>query len=719
MMQKIILIIISLTICLTGCKKDAWNDPYPARSATANIYYSSFSEQPKTLDPAKSYSSDETQFIAQIYEPILQYHYLKRPYTLVPLTAASIPQVSYLDKQGKVLPNNTALEKVAYSVYKIQIKPHIFYQPYPAFAKKPNGDFYYQHLTKNDLHGINTINDFKYTGTRELTAEDYVYEIKRLADPRVQAPIDGLLDKYIVGFAEYADQVKQAVAAKPQQFIDLRTLPMTGLKVIDPYTYQITIKGVYPQLLYWLAMSFFAPIPWEADAFYSQPGMSAKNLSFAWYPVGTGPYLLKENNPNSQMVLARNPNFHGELYPTTGEPQDEKLGWLKSAGKPLPFIDEVVFTLEKESIPRWNKFLQGYYDQSTVSSDSFEQAVNLLPNGEAVVTPTLQQRQIRLQTSTAASIFYTGFNMLDPVVGGNTDRARALRHALAVTINSEEFITIFLNGRATVAQEPLPPAIFGFRNSTINPYVYEMVDGKPQRKSISEAKKLLAKAGYPDGIDPATGKPLLLHYDVMSGGTADDKAMFDWLRKQFAKLNVQLEIRDTQYNRFQEKVRTGQAQIFVWGWNADYPDPENFFFLLYGPNGKIKHDGENATNYHNPKFDLLFDQMRNMPNNPQRQKIIDQMIKIYQQDSPWINAYFPQSFVLSHDWVQQRKPNEMANNTLKYLSLDPKARLEYRAVWNQPIIWPLIVLVILILAGGAGLYYFYWKRQNRLSCEQL
>lgn len=713
MMQKLILIIISLTICLTGCKDRAWNDPYSARNNDTNTYYTSFSEQPKTLDPARSYSSDETLFIAQIYEPILQYHYLKRPYTLVPLTAAAMPQISYLDRQGKLLPNNSSPEKVAYSVYTIKIKPHIFYQPHPAFAKKTNGEFYYQHLTKNDLTNINTINDFKYTGTRELTADDYVYEIKRLADPRIQSSIDGLLDKYIVGFAEFGDAVKQAITAHPKQFIDLRTIPMPGLKVIDPYTYQITIKGIYPQLLYWLAVPFFAPIPWEADYFYSQPGMAAKNLSFAWYPVGTGPYLLKENNPNSQMILVRNPNFHEEYYPSEGEPQDKQLGWLNSAGKRLPFINQVVFTLEKESIPRWNKFLQGYYDQSTVSSDSFEQAVNLLPNGEAVLTPTLQQRNIHLQVSTTPSIIYTGFNMLDPVVGGYSARARNLRHALAIAINSEEYITIFLNGRATVAQTPLPPAIFGYQTSEFNPDVYDEVNGKPQRKSIEEAKQLLTKAGYANGIDPKTGKPLLLYYDVMGGGTADDKAMYDWLRKQFAKLNIQLEIRDTQYNRFQEKVRNGQAQIFVWGWNADYPDPENFFFLLYGPNDKVKHDGENATNYHNPQFDKLFEQMRDLPNSPQRQKIIDQMVNIYQQDSPWINAYFPDSFVLTHSWILSRKPNVMANNTLKYISLDPKMRAEYREKWNQPIIWPLVVLFLLMIIGSAGLYYFYWQRQHK------
>ena len=82
-------------------------------------------------------------------------------------------------------------------------------------------------------------------------------------------------------------------------------------------------------------------------------------------------------------------------------------------------------------------------------------------------------------------------------------------------------------------------------------------------------------------------------------------------------------IRSTDYNRFQDKMRSGTAQIFQWGWNADYPDPENFLFLFYGPNAKALHRGENASNYRNPEFDALFERMRAMPNSAERQAIID------------------------------------------------------------------------------------------------
>uniref|UniRef100_UPI0029313CDD ABC transporter substrate-binding protein n=1 Tax=Clavibacter michiganensis TaxID=28447 RepID=UPI0029313CDD len=141
---------------------------------------------------------------------------------------------------------------------------------------------------------------------------------------------------------------------------------------VDRYTYRLTVKGKYPQMVFWLAMPFFAPIPPEADRFYSQSGMAAKNLTLDWYPIGTGPFMLTVNNPNRQMVLERNPNFHGERYPSEGEPSDRPAGFLNDADQPLPFIDKAVYSLEKESIPYWNKFLQGYYDVSGISSETFD-----------------------------------------------------------------------------------------------------------------------------------------------------------------------------------------------------------------------------------------------------------------------------------------------------------------------------------------------------------
>lgn len=682
-----------LASSLAACDGTPLNDPYPADQNGQAILYSSFSERPKHLDPAIAYSSNEFSFISQIYEPPLQYHYLRRPYTLIPQAAAALPDVQYFDAQGRQLAADADVAAIAYSDYVITIKPGIHYQPHPAFAKNAAGTYLYHYFKSEQLDAIRTLEDFEQTATRELTADDYVYQIKRLADPHVQSPIGELMKNYIVGFDSFGTAAAKADA------LTLRDLTLEGAVSLDRYRYRIRIKGKYPQFKYWLAMPFFAPIPWEAAVFYSQPGLVAKNITLDWYPVGTGPYFMQENNPNRRITLVKNPHFHGETYPVDGEPDDDQRGLFADAGKPLPLIEKVVYMLEKENIPYWNKFLQGYYDMSGIVSDSFDQAVQFTGRGGVELTPAMQEKGIRLETSVPPSIFYTGFNMRDPVIGGLDKKHRKLRQAIAIAVDFEEEISIFMNGRGIPAQGILPPGIYGYEEGQvgINPYVYDWVNGRPQRKNIAEARRLVAEAGYPNGRDPKTGEALVLYYDTAGGGP-DDRSTLNWYRKQFAKLGIQLVIRATDYNRFQQKMRDGNAQIYSWGWNADYPDPENFFFLLYGPNAKVDSGGENASNYKNPEFDRLFEKMRNMDDGPERFALIKQLQDILRRDSPWLFGLHPKSFALVQSWYGNMKPNAMANNELKYHKLDIKQRMAKRAQWNKPIWWPLGILLLVLIA---------------------
>jgi ABC-type transport system substrate-binding protein len=569
------------------------------------------------------------------------------------------------------------------------------YQPHPAFARDEAGALLYHHLTDEDVSDIKQLSDFQTTGTRALTADDFVYQIKRLAHPELHSPILGLMAEYIVGLGDYANTLRSL--RQNAQEIDLRELDISGVRAIDAQHYEILVYGKYPQLKYWLAMPFFAPIPWEADVFYQQPSLIERNITIDWYPVGTGPFYMTENDPNRRMVLTKNPHFHGERYPSEGEVGDKALGLLKDAGKTLPLIDHIVFSLEKESTSYWGKFMQGYYDVSGISSDSFDQAVNVSSSGEFGLSDAMKEKGIDLVTAVGTSTYYMGFNMLDPVVGGDSERARKLRQAISMVIDYEEYISIFANGRGIPAQGPVPPGIYGYVDGQagINPYVYEWTANEPVRLSLDKAKQVLAEAGYPDGRDISTGEPLVLYFDVPASGP-DSKAQLDWMRKQFRKLNIQLVIRSTDYNRFQDKMRRGQSQIFQWGWNADYPDPENFLFLLYGPNGKVETGGENAANYQNAAFDTLFEQMRVMPNNEERYEVIQKMVDIVRRDAPWVWGYHPKMFTLYHDWNENVKPNLMANNTLKYRSLDTQLRTQKRDEWNPPMVWPLSVAILVI-----------------------
>jgi ABC-type transport system substrate-binding protein len=699
-----IFFLVIIGLFLSSCELSQLNNPYSETENDSSVLYSSFSERPKHLDPAVSYSANENVFIGQIYEPPYQYHYLKRPYQLEPLTAVRMPLIEYYNVQGDKL-DEPATDEIAYTEYSIEIKPGIQYQPHPAFIQS-NRQF-----LSEQIDDINLLDDFDQHGTRELIAADYVYQIKRLAHPKIQSPIAEMMKNHIAGFDEFSQQVAK------MDVLAIRHISMDGVVVLSRYQYKIRIKGKYPQFRFWLAMPFFAPMPWEADVFYQQKGLKDKNITLDWFPVGTGPYYLAENNPNQRMVLVKNPYYHDDFYPIEGEADDEANGLLDDAGKSLPFIDKVIYILEKENIPYWNKFLQGYFDASGISSDSFDQAIQFTGTGNAQLTEVMKEQGIQLQTAVTPSIYYVGFNMLDSVVGGDSERATKLRQAISIALDYEEYISIFMNGRGVVPQGILPPGMYGHLDDEVgmNPYVYDWVDGHYQRKSIISAEKLISEAGYANGVDPETGEALVLYFDNTSVGV-DSRPQMNWYRKQFEKLGIKLIVRPTDYNRFQDKIRNGSIQLFLLGWNADYPDPENFFFLLYGKNGKVKYGGENAVNFHNAEFDQLFEKMRNMDNSEARFRIIQKMQQIIRKDSPWVFAFHPKSFSLYHSWYKNLKPNLMANNTLKYKRLDAIQRAYKREQWNQPVFWPLFLafcLFVVLLVPAVNAF----KRRTRETMQ--
>ncbi|MGB4225940.1 MAG: ABC transporter substrate-binding protein [Candidatus Dechloromonas phosphoritropha] len=715
-MLKILLRLASILL-LSACGQ-VWNDPYPAANAEQNTLYAAFTDRPKHLDPAQSYTEDELTFTGQIYEPPLQYHYLKRPYELIQATLEGIPHPRFLDDQGRELSADAPLESIAESVYELKLKSGIRYQPHPAFAVDQHGQPLY--LGKNVAEGRQKIADFPQTGTRELTADDYIYQIKRLAHPRLHSPIFGMMSGRIVGLKELGAVLQEgARELAADEWLDLDAYPLSGVEKVDSHTWRIRIKGKYPQFLFWLAMPFFAPVPREVDRFYAQPGMAAKNLTLDWWPVGTGPFMLTENDPNRRMVLTRNPNFAGrQTFPCEGEEGDREAGLLKDCGKPLPFLDQAVFTREKEAIPYWNKFLQGYYDASGISSDSFDQAVRVNVGGDVALTDEMRDKGIRLLTSVKTSTFYMGFNMLDPVVGGLGERSTRIRQAISIAVDQEEYISIFQNGRGIAAQSPLPPGIFGYEGGEagLNTVVYDWVDGKPRRKPVEVARKLMVEAGYPNGREEKTGEPLVIYLDTTSGGMGE-KSRLDWLTRQFAKIDIQLVVRSTDFNRFQDKIRKGNVQLYYLGWNADYPDPENFFFLLDGNEGKAAKGGENASNYANPEFDRLFARMKNMNNTPERLQIVREMNRTLHHDAPWDFGLHPKSYTLSHRWLKNRKPSDVGNNILKYQRIDAVDRAIARREWNRPVRWPLALGLALIVLAIVPALIGYRRRERRAAVK--
>ena len=720
-------LLLALAFVLAGCN----NNPWPAGQAATNTGFSAVQQSsPRHLDPTASYWSNETPYTYQIYEPLYGYHYLLRPFTLVPKTAHQVVRPHYLDAQGQPLPDDAPAAQVAESVYDIRIQPGILYQPHPAFARDAQGRHRYLALRPGELGDRRSPLAFEHQGTRELVAEDYVYALKRHATTRVTTPIFGIFAENIVGLRDYGELIKEedrklrqgadpSAADKP--FLDFRRWPLAGASAPEKHLLRIRIKGKYPQWNYWLTTTFTAPIPWEADAFYAQPGMADAGLSLDSWPVGTGPYMMTEFQRDRRHVLQRNPNFRGEPYPCEGMPGDKEAGLLDDCGKTMPFVDTYVSTVERESVPTRAKFRQGYYDIEVFErTDTGMDYLVEMQDSEEVRSDYLA-KGFRLPRFSDVTSWFIGFNMRDPVVGwGDTPeqqaRNRKLRQAISIAIDWEEYSKIFPKSAGEVAMGPLPQGIFGSRHGTaegVNPVTHRWQDGKAVRRSIAEAKQLMAEAGYPNGRDARTGKPLVINYDYYSAPTPENKAGIDWVVRQFAKIDIQLEVRATDNNQFQDKVRKGNYQVFWLGWLADYPDAENFLFLLYGPNGKTEHDGENTSNYANPEFDRLFAQVKLLEDGPQKQAVIDQMVRIAQQDAPWSFGYFPFSSGAAQAWVHNYKPAVLVRDHGKYLRLDVPERVRLQAEWNRPVWWPLGLLALAAVALALGGWRSLRRRERR------
>lgn len=634
------------------------NNPYPDADDGLKVLYTVYREAPRTLDPAVSYNVGSHKIIGAICETLLEYHYLKRPYEMIPGLAQAIPKAVPLP-DGRVS-------------YTFELREGVMFQDDPSFALGAKAG---EAAKKSRL----------------VVAGDFVFQLMRVADPNVNSPVMQTFSK-IDGFHEFTSNLMDM--RKDPEFAALSVReqyrqagPVKGLVQRGDFAFEMILSGPYPQILYWFAMPFSAPVPWEAVEYYD--GEEGRPR-FADHPVGAGPYRLAQYDKQFRIVLERNPNWYGAthpewkapgtVYPAEGEAPD--TDGVSRAGKTLAFIDRIEFRREKESVPRFNKFLQGYYDKSGINKESFDKVIQ--GNG---LSPEMAAMGIRLHRVVDLSISYIGFNQDDERVGQAAGRhGKLLRQAMSLAIDSDEYIELFLNGRGQPAQSILPPGLFGFDPEYKN--AYRVVD-------IKRARTLLSEAGYPAGIDPETKQPLKLQFDTYATSAAQ-LIPIQYLIDSWRKIGLDVQVASTTYNKFQEKVDNKVHQIFQWGWVADYPDPENFLFLLISKMAGDK--GPNHTNFRNPEYDALFAQMELLPDDAARADLIAQMLDILEEERVWIELLNAESYVLYHEWISQYKPPGFEFSTIKYQNIDPQQRAEKRRTTNQPVMWPAYLLVLIILA---------------------
>lgn len=663
-----------------GC--GGMSNPYTGEKGLI-VLHNWLSQDPKGFDPCRASDVLSNSLIGLISEKLFQYSYLERPYKLVPCLSNGMYEISE--------------DKLTYT---IRVKRGVRFADDPCF-------------TETGGKG------------RELTARDFIYSWKRLADTNNNPEGYWIFQGYIKGLDEFMEKSQTTDRMDYDE-------PVEGIRAVDDYTIRIKLTKPYPRLPYVLAMNYTSAVPREAIEYYGD--------EFLNHPVGTGPFILTNWIHWNKLVFEKNPNFREEYYPSRGEPGDEKMGLLEDAGKRLPLCDRVVFTVIKQSQPAWLYFLSGYVDISGIPKDNWNTAMSSMYE----LSGEMKEKKIKLWRSRRLSIYYTAFNMNDKVIGlkypevqkkeieekralaekmkkeDNLERAeellseaqalerelpllpelnekrRKIRKAISLAYNRPVRIKIFENGRAEPAQGPIPPGIPAYNENIKNPYsVY----------NLEKARKLLAEAGYPEGKDE-NGESLVLQFET-TGGSTETLQRADFFRQEMKKLGIEIKINQNTWTEFQEKLRTNRAQVYALSWVADYPDAENFLQLFYGPN---KSPNPNNANYENPEFDKLYEEMARLSDfNPveanKKKELCDRMVRILINDAPWIFGLTYYSYTLVHSWRKNFKPHQFMDSSLKYQKVDPELRLRLSQKWNEPEPLPgLIVLGVFLVMAAMFVY---------------
>ncbi len=458
---------------------------------------------------------------------------------------------------------------------------------------------------------------------RAVTADDVVFSLKRLADRKVASPGAWLVEDAVAGLRAFADASDGAAATD-------YGAPVAGLRALDERTVRIELTRPMNVFAYYLTIAYSAVVPREAVTAYGQ--------DFAGHAVGTGPYRLAEWRRNHQMTYARDPAWRGwRAGPAAVDP----------ASGEVPF-DRVVYRLIDDVSTQWLCFLAGELDfLGEITRDNWD----VVLDGAGELSAPLRERGITVYAMPTLEVAYIGFNMDDPVVGPN----RALRQALNCALDGEAWER-FYNHRVVRCDGPVPPGTAG-RLETPFPYA----------SNVEKARALLIAAGYPEGVDPRTGKRLVLTLDL--GRTSQDMRESTELLVSFlARVGVDLKPQFHNWPTFLRRVAGRQSQMFRLSWSGDYPDAQNFMQLFYSKNGS---PGPNRSNFADPAFDRLYEAACAATDGAERNRLWAQAQALVREECPWLFLYFQKSYSLCNRNVLRYQPSDFPYGTEKYLRTKP------------------------------------------------
>jgi len=588
--------VAALGLAALACAASAQAQPDPNK-----VLRTAFLIAETGFDPQAAGDAYSNYVNRVIFDPLYTYEYLTRPYKLAPNTAAALPDIS---ADGLT--------------WTIRVKPGIYFGDDPAFKGQ----------------------------RRELTAQDYVYSIKRILDPKMRSNALNVVEGRFAG----AD----AVVAKARESgrFDYDA-PMEGLQALDRTTIRFKLNFPDYELLANLATTNFAAVAREVIETYGDAsGWAMAN------PVGTGPYRLKDWRRGQRIVLEANPAFREVRYPEAKDPAD-RARTAKLHGRRLPLIGRIEISIIEESNPRLLAFQNGSLDFVAVPIDLVP---NVIDSGNSL-KPEYAKRGVTHYREVQPAISYLYFNMEDPVVGGYTPEKIALRRAVAMTYEVDDEIRVLRQGQAMPATQIVPPGMSG-HDPTLDVRA---------RYDIPAARALLDKFGYKDrdgdGVrELPDGKPLTLM--LASTPATQDRQADELWRRGLAAAGLRVDFVKQKWPDLLKMGRLGQLQ--AWRLGNINTTPEGFVFhgLLYS-----KHAGfSNLARFSLPDYDRLYEKARAMPDSPERTRELRRMSELVAAYSPWVLTAFRIENVIAQPWLIGYKYNPTFQYPFPYLDVDTQRR---------------------------------------------
>ncbi len=551
------------------------------------------------FDPVQVNDVYSAIIFGHIFDAPLTYDYLARPFKLKPATVAALPEVS---ADGKI--------------WTVRLRPGIYFADDPAFRGRK----------------------------RELTAQDYVYSLKRHFDPKNKSPNFYLLDKRIVGM----DAIRKQALAGGKFDYDRE---VEGLRAIDRYAFRIVLTEPTPNLRYYLAYcNLSCAVAREVIEAYPDRTME--------HPVGTNAYRLTQWKRSSRMVLERNANYREDFYAEEApadDPQAQAIA-AKMRGKRLPLIDRVEVYIIEEPQPRWLAFLNREHD--LIERVPAEYVNIAAPEGK--LAPNMQKQKIQLDRTNELDLTFFYFGMDHPVVGGYTPEKVALRRAISLAFDTDEAIRAIYRGQAIAAQSTVPPQAYGADPDLAGP----LAEFNP-----AKAKALLDVYGYVDRDgdgyrESPDGSKLVL--EVATTPDSQGKQLDELWHKFMERVGLRTEFRKAKWPEHLRDSRAGKLMIWTLGWLATDPDADTFYVVLYGPNK----GQSNLSRFDLPAWNALYDKAKMLSNSPERDQLYREMDKLFFAYAPVRPIAHRIVTGLTQPWVIGYRRNQVMREFWKYLDID-------------------------------------------------